>query len=102
MAEIFPSFENIERLKVTPTNGEFYLLNFLSDNLSHEHEVYFQPFLNGDMPDIIIMKRDAGVAIIEVKDWDLNSYSIDHTNSWFVEKQKQPIKSSDVRLGYCM
>jgi hypothetical protein len=93
MAEIFPSLENIERLKVTPTNGERYLLNFLSDNLSIEQEVYFQPFLNGDMPDIVIMKREAGVAIIEVKDWDLNSYSIDYTNSWFVEKQKQPIKS---------
>ena len=82
MAEIFPSFENIERLKVKPTDGELYLLNYLVDNLPSEYEVYFQPFLNGDMPDIVIMRKGAGVVIIEVKDWNLTSYNIDEKNNW--------------------
>ena len=68
MAEVFPSFENIDRLKVKPTEGEIFLVNWLVEHLSDEFEVYFQPFLNGDMPDIIIMKRESGVIIIEVKE----------------------------------
>ena len=93
MADIFPFFENIDRLKVKPTDGEAFALNWLVENLSDKYEVYFQPFLNGDMPDIIVMRRDYGVIIIEVKDWDLNSYSIDYKNQWIVTSEEQPIKS---------
>lgn len=93
MAEIFPSFENIDRLKVKPTDGEIFLINWLVENLSDEYEVYFQPFLNGDMPDVIIMKRESGVVIIEVKDWNLSAYSIDPKNKWAVVREQQPIKS---------
>ena len=93
MAEIFPSFENIERLKVKPTDGELYLLNYLVDNLSSEYEVYFQPFLNGDMPDIVIMRKGAGVVIIEVKDWNLSSYNIDEKNNWHESAGNHVIRS---------
>jgi len=93
MAEIEPSFENINRLKVKPTDGELYLLHYLVDNLDSEYEVYFQPFLNGDMPDIVIMRKGAGVIIVEVKDWNLNSYKIDETNKWHVGSKDQVIRS---------
>ena len=93
MAEIFPSFENIERLKVKPTDGELYLLNYLTDNLSSEYEVYFQPFLNGDMPDIVIMRKGAGVIIVEVKDWNLSSYKIDEKNNWHERAGNHVIRS---------
>jgi len=82
MAEIFPSLENIERLKVSPTPGEMALATSLAQRLSDEYEIFFQPFLNGDMPDIILMRRGAGVAIVEVKDWNLSSYSVDDKNKW--------------------
>lgn len=74
MTQLSPTFENIERFKVKPTEGEFFLIEHLTVNLSDEYEIYFQPFLNGVMPDIIIVKRGAGIAIIEVKDWNLDSY----------------------------
>ena len=93
MAEVFPSFENIDRLKVKPTEGEIFLVNWLVEHLSDEFEVYFQPFLNGDMPDIIIMKRESGVIIIEVKDWNLSSYSVNYKNDWTVINEQKSIKS---------
>lgn len=93
MAKIFPTFDNIKRLKVKPTDGEWFLLNYLVDNYDEDVEVYFQPFLNGDRPDIILMKKDSGVVIIEVKDWDLSSYKIDQDNKWYVKSIKQRIKS---------
>ena len=93
MSKIFPSLENIKRLKVKPTDGELFLINYLIENLSDEYEVYFQPFLNGDMPDIIIMKKDAGVVIVEVKDWNLNLYNIDEKNIWHEIAGNQKIRS---------
>jgi hypothetical protein len=93
MAETYPSLDTIGNLKVTPTDGELFLLKYLIKNLSDDYEVYFQPFLNGDMPDIILMRRDHGVIILEVKDWLLENYNIDYQNAWHLNKNDQFIKS---------
>ena len=93
MAQIFPSFENIQRLKVPPTEGELFLLNYLVDKFDENVEVYFQPFLNGDRPDIILMKKDSGVVVIEVKDWDLSCYKVDKDNVWHLKSNSKKIKS---------
>ena len=84
MAQLYPSMENIMRQRVSPTEGELCLLNFLVSNYNDEYEVYFQPFLNGDMPDIILVRKGGGVMIFEVKDWDLNNYNIDSQGRWKV------------------
>jgi len=91
--QIFPSVENIKRLKVQPTEGEWFLIKYLIENLSSEIEIYFQPFLNGDKPDVILIQKGVGVAIIEVKDWNLDSYKIDENNHWYLKKDNQHIKS---------
>ena len=93
MANISPSLENIRRLKVPPTDGEWYLLNYLIEHLAESVEIYFQPFLNGDMPDIILLEKDAGVAIIEVKDWNLSLYNIDINNHWHLTENGAILKS---------
>ena len=80
MAQIFPTIENIERLKERPTEGEWFLLNYLLENLDDDFEIYFQSFLGISRPDIIIMKKGCGVAVIEVKDWNPGKYFIDENN----------------------
>ena len=57
MAIFIPSIEDIKKLKVSPQEGELYLLNFLSKALDDSFEVYFNPYLNGDRPDVIIIKN---------------------------------------------
>lgn len=84
MAVIYPDIENIERLKVQPTPGEWYLINYLKYHLDDTYEVFFNPYLDGDRPDIIILKEHCAVFIIEVKDWNLKSYKITENNSWEV------------------
>ena len=84
MAQLFPSIEVIKRMKPQPTEGEWTLLHYLVDNYNDEYEVYFQPFLNGDMPDIVLMRKGGGVMIFEVKDWDLTNYKIDEQGKWHV------------------
>ena len=82
MAQFIPSIEKIQQFHVQPTEGEWHLLRFLESNLDDSFEVYFNPFLNGDRPDIVIMRRGGGVIIIEVKDWDLNLYTVDNRKHW--------------------
>ncbi|WP_421252539.1 NERD domain-containing protein [Aeromonas sp. 600724] len=84
MAVIYPDIENIQRLKVLPTPGEMSLINHLKDNLDDTYEVFFNPYLDGDRPDIIILKEHCSAFIIEVKDWDLKNYRITENNSWEV------------------
>ena len=93
MAIFYPDFETILMMKVPPTSGELYLLNFLKNNYNDEYEVYFNPYMNGDRPDIIIMRKNGGVFIIEVKDWDLSSYSLNEKKQWIVNHNKAITKS---------
>ncbi len=91
MAHFFPSIEQIKLLKEPPTAGEWELLYYLERHLSEEYEVYFQPYFNGLRPDIVIMRKGWGVIIVEVKDWNLNSYVVDANNNWRL-KQNQTNK----------
>jgi hypothetical protein len=75
MARFFPDLKDIPKLRQKPTEGELHLLNFFADNLDDSYEVHFQPFINGDRPDVILVRPDAGVMIIEVKDWHLKHFS---------------------------
>lgn len=61
--------------------------------LPDSFEIYFQPFLNGDRPDVIIVKKEYGVLIIEVKDWNLNYYHVDDRAKWYLNKDGTKIKS---------
>ena len=85
MAQFIPSLDTIEQFRVQPTEGEWALLRFLESNLDDAFEVYFNPFLNGDRPDVLIMKKGGGVFIIEVKDWDLDLYKLDDKKHWHLK-----------------
>ena len=93
MAKIYPTIENIGRLKVKPTDGERFLIDYLIKKFNDDVEIFFQPFLNGDRPDIILLKKGVGATIIEVKDWDLKNYKIDESNQWHLISNNQKIKS---------
>lgn len=88
MAKFFPSIEKIHQFRVQPTEGEWHLLYFLERILDDSFEVYFNPFLNGDRPDVVIMRKGGGVLIIEVKDWDLDLYELDEKKHWHLKHPK--------------
>lgn len=74
MANFFPSLEEIERDQMEKhTEGEMELLYEL-ESLDDTYDVYFQPHINLAHPDVVIEKKDCGVLIIEVKDWNLDDY----------------------------
>lgn len=93
MAQFYPSYEKIKQLTVKPEEGELFILKFLKDNLDDSFEIYFNPFLNGDRPDIIIMRKNYGVMIIEVKDWELSHYYLDERRKWRLKQNNAHLKS---------
>ena len=88
MASLYPSLENIERLKVQATEGEYHLLHHLNEHLDDSYEIFFNPFLDGDRPDFIIIKESVAIFVIEVKDYNLINYQVDSYNKWTVKNAK--------------
>lgn len=92
MAILIPNQNIINSQTIPPTQGEQHLINFLMENLNDEYEIYYQPYLNGKNPDIIIMRKNGGILIIEVKDWNLSHYHI-YKNEWRLTKNNSYIYS---------
>jgi len=97
MARLFPNFEIIMNRKPLPTEGELTLLNFLVNNYDDSYEIFFQPFLNGDLPDIVLMREGGGVMIFEVKDWDLSNYYVDEKGHWIVKVNNSIYKKNPLQ-----
>lgn len=93
MAKIIPEIEKAKLSKQPPTEGELFLLNYLKENFDPEAEVYFQPCFNGERPDVVIIKKGVGAIIVEVKDWNLASYSVDTKNQWRLLKKQTLLRS---------
>lgn len=93
MAKLSPSLKIIQSQKVKPTEGELTILRFLEKNLDDSYEIFFQPFLNGDCPDLAILKKGHGAILIEVKDWNLDKYDINDSGNWSLKSNKAQLKS---------
>ena len=93
MAIFYPTIEKINQFKVQPTDGERALLSFLERTLDDSFEVYFNPFLNGDRPDVLIMRKGYGVMVIEVKDWNLDNFQLNEKRKWVYIPNNSVVKS---------
>lgn len=93
---IINNYDTVINSKEQPTEGEVKLLNFLENNLDDSYEIHYKPWINDLHPDILIMKKDTGVIVIEIKDWDLNDYFVKKENekvSWYLKKDSMKVLS---------
>lgn len=95
MAQCYPSREAVRSFKVPLMPGEAALVDALVEHLPDDFEVYVQPFVNGDRPDIVVLRRGAGVLLVEVKDWTLSAYETGAGN-WKV-RSTGTLKTSPVQ-----
>lgn len=96
MAKVYPGLDIIKKFKVQPTEGELCLVEFLIENLDDDYEIFFNPYLNGDRPDVIVFRKGYGLLIFEVKDWNLSNYLIDKQsehNVWIYKEARAKVKS---------
>ncbi|MCH8534996.1 MAG: AAA family ATPase [Flavobacteriaceae bacterium] len=96
MATLIPSYDKILNSKVKPEDGELHLLKFLEKELDNTFEIYFNPYMNGDRPDIILIKKGQGVLIIEVKDYHLDKYELDKHKNFVVKSTKTKTYKSPI------
>ncbi len=74
MSRVHPSWSQILREGVNLGPGIGFLARFLDEHLPPEWEIYPQPYLNGDRPDLVLLNPDVGVMIYEIKNWDLSAF----------------------------
>jgi hypothetical protein len=74
MARIIdPPREQQDELSTPLTDGERRVIDIFDAILQPDWEIYVQPHLNGLRPDIVLLHPGVGVAVFEVKDWDLGA-----------------------------
>lgn len=80
---ISPAREDHRSLRTPLTKGEQMVLDFFDKNLSPEWEIYIQPHLNGLRPDFVLLNPKVGIAVFEVKDWNLEAmpYEVEYSSS---------------------
>ncbi len=72
---VSPDRCDLPLLKPPLQRGERLVFEFFDQLLPAEWEIYLQPFLNGQRPDFVLLHPQVGVAVFEVKDWDLRAMS---------------------------
>ena len=58
MAKVYPDLQSIIKNSSNEEDenkkAEVHLLKFLNDNLDDTYDIFYQPFLNVDRPDIVV------------------------------------------------
>lgn len=70
---ISPPYEDLNHLRQPLTAGERRVLDWFDEILPTSWEIYIQPHLNGLRPDFVLLNPQGGIAVYEVKDWNLSS-----------------------------
>lgn len=69
---ISPSLEHMSRHKSIMTVNEKLIFDLFEKNLDAEWEIYFKPHMNGIRPCFVLLNPNAGIAIYEIVEWELN------------------------------
>lgn len=82
---ISPPRSEIKTLRQPLEEGEWRVLEFFDAHLPDRWEIYVQPHLNGLRPDFVLLHPEVGIAVYEVKNWDL-----DAVERWVEARQDKP------------
>lgn len=98
---VSPPLNELDTLRTPLNEGERIVLNFFLNTLSEEWEIYIQPHLNGLRPDFVLLNPKVGIAVYEVKHWDLDAmpYRVERRNGllelWATDRQGVNFKVTD-------
>lgn len=70
---VSPPRNQLNSLRQPLTRGEKLVFEFFDRYVPQAWEIYVQPHLNGLRPDFVLLNPDVGIAVFEVKDWDLEA-----------------------------
>lgn len=92
--KISPPLADIGMLRTPLERGEQAVLDFFNRTLPPAWEIYVQPHLNGLRPDFVLLNPKIGIAVFEVKNWNLSAmrYWVETPND---EKSKPRLMADD-------
>lgn len=70
---VSPPVSEFDKLRQPLTAGERLVFEFFDKHLAEDWEIYIQPHLNGLRPDFVLLNPKVGIAVYEIKDWDLDA-----------------------------
>jgi hypothetical protein len=70
---VSPPKNEFDRLRQPLTSGENKVFDLFDNYLAPEWEIYVQPHVNGLRPDFVLLNPLVGIAVFEVKDWNLDA-----------------------------
>jgi hypothetical protein len=82
---VSPPREALAKLRQPLTSGEWQVFQFFDELLDPAWEIYIQPHLNGLRPDFVLLNPAVGIAVFEVKDWDLDAVQ------YWIEDGSRPV-----------
>jgi hypothetical protein len=94
LQRLFPPWEQIIKFRNPLTEGESQLVRFLDRQLPPKWEIYVQPYLNNDRPDLVLLHPQIGLQIIEVKDWAPGLYRSEKATSQYSKTGRTKCKFS--------
>jgi hypothetical protein len=78
---ISPERRALSQLRTPLTMGELAVIEFFDRTLPEGWEIYVQPHMNGLRPDIVLLHPTRGVAVYEIKDWNLGSLRYEYRDA---------------------
>jgi hypothetical protein len=70
---VSPPASEHDALRPPLTPGEREVFACFTESLDPAWEIYVQPYLNGLRPDFVLLNPSVGIAVFEVKDWNLDA-----------------------------
>lgn len=79
---VSPPINQFDKLRQPLTTGERLVFDLFNEHLPIKWEIYLQPHLNGLRPDFVLLNPQVGIAVFEIKDWNLDAmkYSVHDRN----------------------
>ena len=81
---VYPPVNAMSQLRQPLTAGEGAVLDLFMRELPPAWEIYVQPHMNGLRPDFVLLNPKVGIAVFEVKDWDLDAMSYRNEPSYSI------------------
>lgn len=98
---ISPPLNELHTLRTPLNEGEQMVLDFFVRSLPEAWEIYIQPHLNGLRPDFVLLNPKVGIAVYEVKHWNLEAmpYRVEYSEKlpelWATSPQGVPFRVTD-------
>lgn len=73
-----------ETIRRTATAGERLVFQTLKTYLPDDYIVYFEPEINGQRPDFVIIGADLGIIVLEIKDYTRNTLYQLNKETWTI------------------